>query len=89
MLDVHPCDKANKNNPPARPVEHMENAKNPDDIYGNVREWLAEKDLTAGGGWRDNAAQVRQHPIIETKGSNAWTGFRCVCEWRRWDASQH
>lgn len=85
VLDVHPCDKANKNNPPTRPVAHIENAKNPDDIYGNVREWLAEKDLTAGGSWRDSTAQVRQNPIIETKGANAWTGFRCVCAWRRWD----
>lgn len=88
VLDVHPCDKANKNNPPTRPVEYIENAKNPDDIYGNVREWLAEKDQTAGGSWRDSAAQVRQNPIIETKGANAWTGFRCVCEWRRWDANR-
>ncbi|MBS1619959.1 MAG: SUMF1/EgtB/PvdO family nonheme iron enzyme [Bacteroidetes bacterium] len=89
VFDINPCTRADKKTPPTRAVEYIENAKSPDDLYGNIREWVAENNMAAGGSWKDSARAILQQPVVETNGANAWTGFRCVCEWRRWEAARY
>lgn len=55
------------------------------DLRGNIREWLAEPNTSAGGGWKDNKEQILDRDIFINSMPNAWTGFRNVCEWKRWE----
>jgi len=55
------------------------------DSRGNVAEWGAEENMTYGGGWPHNVEYVLENDSIKSEGSNAWTGFRNVWEWKKWD----
>jgi len=54
-------------------------------LRGNVGEWLFEPNISAGGGWIDNKEYFQQQDTISTLGPNAWTGFRNVFEWKKWE----
>ncbi len=53
-------------------------------LRGNVNEWLAEPNIAAGGGWKDSRTAILRQDTFAIEAPNAWTGFRNVCEWKRW-----
>ncbi len=53
-------------------------------LRGNVNEWLSAPNVAAGGGWKDSRAAILRQDTFHLQGPNAWTGFRNVCEWKRW-----
>lgn len=54
-------------------------------LRGNVSEWTSSEDIAVGGGWLDKRERILQTDTFHTKAPNAWTGFRCVCEWKKWE----
>jgi hypothetical protein len=55
---------------------------------GNVSEWSSEPGVTFGGGWLDTKERIMQSDTFHTAGANAWTGFRNVCRWKKWEGSR-
>lgn len=54
-------------------------------LFGNVAEWLFDKDMVAGGSWNDsNRNQLQNIKKIEAS-CDAYTGFRCVARWKKWE----
>jgi formylglycine-generating enzyme required for sulfatase activity len=53
-------------------------------LKGNVSEWTSEKNVSIGGGWADKAEVTAIQDTFHLDGENAWTGFRCVCEWKEY-----
>ncbi len=51
---------------------------------GNAAEWLEEPNLTVGGGWPHNVKYVMINDSITANKANAWTGFRCVAQWKKY-----
>jgi hypothetical protein len=54
-------------------------------VRGNVGEWLAEDGISVGGSWVDSLQTIRRNDIFTTTEANAWTGFRNVCTWKKWE----
>lgn len=54
-------------------------------LRGNAREWSSKKNMSLGGGWRDDRSIVMAQDTFYTLSPNAWTGFRGVCEWKKWE----
>lgn len=80
-----PCAKGNKEPDPTVSVYQKIGRGPVYDLRGNVSEWSAEKDVTLGGGWHDQLSAVQSQDTFHTKAPNAWTGFRCVCEWKSYN----
>jgi hypothetical protein len=57
----------------------------PYNLKGNVSEWTKSTDTTIGGGWYHTRAEILNDTIFICKSSNAWTGFRCVANWKKWN----
>lgn len=55
------------------------------DSRGNVAEWGAESNITYGGGWPHNVEYVLENDTISSENANAWTGFRNVWAWKKWE----
>ena len=53
-------------------------------LRGNVSEWTSEKGICVGGGWHDCRQVIILQDTFKLQTSNAWTGFRNVCEWKEW-----
>ena len=56
-------------------------------IRGNVREWVIEPRIAVGE-CRINLAEketIKNQDIFFTNQVNAWTGFRNVCEWKKFE----
>ena len=53
-------------------------------LLGNVAEWTSADDVAIGGGWYDNKTKIIEGLKSSLKESNAWTGFRNVCVWKKW-----
>jgi len=53
-------------------------------LRGNVSEWLFEEKYTAGGSWKNTFEEIMENEIRENESPNAFTGFRNVCEWKKW-----
>lgn len=53
-------------------------------LRGNVGEWLSISNVSAGGGWIDNRTKILEDDTFHISTVNAWTGFRNVCEWKKW-----
>ena len=53
-------------------------------LRGNVGEWTSEYEVSIGGGWIDKKEIILTQDTFHVKTENAWTGFRNVCEWKRW-----
>jgi hypothetical protein len=51
---------------------------------GNIAEWGAETNITYGGGWSHNVSYIMSKDTVSVTSPNAWTGFRNVCEWKKW-----
>ncbi len=54
-------------------------------VRGNVSEWTALPHTTAGGGWNDSRDEILQSDVFRSETPNAWTGFRNVSGWKRWE----
>lgn len=54
-------------------------------LKGNVSEWTTSKDTTIGGGWYHTRAEILNDTIFKCDSSNAWTGFRNVVHWEKWE----
>lgn len=50
-------------------------------MYGNVSEWLLEKDMIIGGNWKTKRNNP-QSGAIKSVAPAVTTGFRCVCEFK-------
>jgi formylglycine-generating enzyme required for sulfatase activity len=86
--DIVPCVSGPFKGDPTRNVSTNCCSKKGNPIYnlrGNVSEWLSEKDITAGGGWKDTRTQILTSDLFVTTEANAWTGFRNVCKWKKWE----
>jgi hypothetical protein len=62
-------------------------AKNDNAIYnlrGNVSEWGFEPGIAFGGGWIDTKERIAKSDTFQINTPNAWTGFRNICEWKKW-----
>ena len=54
-------------------------------LRGNVAEWTSERFIVAGGGWKDSRENIFQTDTSTFFQTNAWIGFRNVCEWKKWN----
>jgi len=54
-------------------------------LRGNVSEWIADSGVCVGGGWRDSTERVLATDTFHLTTHNAWTGFRNVCKWKKWE----
>ncbi len=53
-------------------------------LRGNAGEWLEEEGVAAGGGWKDKRERILESDTFNIGEPNAWTGFRNICEWKKW-----
>ncbi|HTB07778.1 MAG TPA: SUMF1/EgtB/PvdO family nonheme iron enzyme [Bacteroidia bacterium] len=53
-------------------------------LRGNVSEWTSDSEVCVGGGWIDKRQVILSQDTFHLKTQNAWTGFRNVCEWKKW-----
>lgn len=53
-------------------------------LKGNVSEWLSDSDVAVGGSWKDIDERILLADTFHMSDPNAWTGFRNVCEWKKW-----
>ena len=86
QCDIIPCiNDTDKINPTV--ITKLSVSKNKNTIYnlrGNVREWIDEKNISVGGGWSDSRQKIFSQDTFYLQTENASTGFRNVCEWKRW-----
>ena len=54
-------------------------------IRGNVSEWAYEENITYGGSWNNSYYEIIQSDIIEIEKQNIYTGFRNICEYKKWN----
>ena len=54
-------------------------------LRGNVSEWSSEDGIAFGGGWNDLKQRIIETDTFHTNSANAYTGLRCVCNWREWE----
>lgn len=85
--DITPCgDNRVQTEPLIKPKRGCSLRERPVyNLRGNVSEWVSEKNKTAGGGWKDTRARTLFNDPYNTHKPNAMTGFRNVCEWKRWE----
>jgi formylglycine-generating enzyme required for sulfatase activity len=53
-------------------------------MRGNVREWTTENYISVGGGWIDKSSIILLQDTFHSEDRDCITGFRNVCEWKRW-----
>jgi len=92
-IDISPCKVDTEFYVPTEKVTGTVNPKKGSPIYNlldNVSEWTADSGVCVGGSWHDKKEIVlnvlKQDTFHRTK-PNAWTGFRNVCQWKKWDGS--
>ena len=85
VSDIIPCLRDTFINIPYIPVNNSCFTSSINNLRGNVSEWTSENEITVGGGWLDKRERIMQTDTFHTKSPNAWTGFRCVCEWKKWE----
>ena len=86
--NISPCPKENSFAKATRPVWFSIFRKKHKGIYnirGNVAEWAFENNTTFGGGWQDEQVQILANDTQVCTGTNAYTGFRNVFEWKKWE----
>lgn len=57
------------------------------DLQGHVGEWTNIPDISFGGSWNDSLKAIQENDLFPVAEPNAWTGFRNVCEWVKWDTT--
>ena len=53
-------------------------------LLGNVCEMTIKKGLSFGGSFIDSCETVKKQHFYSYTKPNAYTGFRCVCTWKKW-----
>ena len=53
-------------------------------LRGNVSEFVEEDSISVGGSWHDSKIRIFECDTFHVSKPNAWTGFRNVCEWKKW-----
>ena len=53
-------------------------------MHDNVSAWATEDGVCLGGGWHDKESIILKQDTFHRNWPNAWTGFRNVCEWKKW-----
>jgi len=53
-------------------------------LRGNVSEWIEETNYSIGGGWKNSREDILNNNKYYLDSTNAWTGFRNVCMWKKW-----
>ena len=81
--DIIPCVEDTFKNYPTVPVTSFKGSPFYN-LRGNVSEWTSEKDICVGGGWADSKEIILANNTFLLTSQNAWTGFRNVCEWKKW-----
>jgi hypothetical protein len=56
-------------------------------LVGNVAEWSSESDISVGYSWFTRKVELNEFGITYNPEStaNPYTGFRNVCEWKKWE----
>ena len=54
-------------------------------LRGNANEWSAHEHIAFGGGWNTPKALALQQDTFHITKPDASTGFRNVCEWKKWE----
>lgn len=57
-------------------------------LYGNVREFSADPNVTLGGGWTDTESSIRSGMNFSNDGAVPYIGMRCVARWELWEADK-
>ncbi len=57
-------------------------------IRGNVAELCEDSTLVLGGGWTDPLDSILLDQPFPNRAPNVATGFRNVCQWRKWDGAR-
>lgn len=90
--EVDPCDENEFENYPFAPTESRSrqvfrefNETRIIQLRGNVREWTNIEGIAYGGGWNDSLNTIMNTDTFFTTNANAWTGFRNVCRWKKWN----
>lgn len=86
--DVNPCNADSDAPPATRNVQSGCISKKGDPIYnllGNVAEWTSEDGVAAGGGWKNSRQEILKSEPFRYSDANAWTGFRNICTWKKWE----
>ncbi len=85
-VDYTPCLKSNQNADPTDKVRSRSAVRRRHEPFynlrGNVSEWTSEKDVSVGGGWADKNSILAVQDTFHSSSTNAWTGFRNVCQWK-------
>ncbi|MCF8298196.1 MAG: SUMF1/EgtB/PvdO family nonheme iron enzyme [Saprospiraceae bacterium] len=82
--DIIPCPNDTFNSLITKPVNVGCFASKLYHLRGNVSEWTSVDEISVGGGWLDKHERIMESDTFHTTTPNAWTGFRCVCEWKVW-----
>lgn len=61
-----------------------QNEKSICNLRSNVSEWSAEKNIAFRGGYIYNQYDTSTVDTFYLDKLNGWTGFRNVCEWKKW-----
>ncbi len=83
VYNVVPCIGDSLLTEPFHPTQCYQNKDIGFHFYGNVSEWLSEKDMIIGGNWKDTSSSHFNTPIINTEASTT-VGFRTICEWKEY-----
>lgn len=54
-------------------------------LRGNAGEWTSVDNICVGGGWINTKEEILKDSIFSIDSANAWTGFRNVCRWKKWE----
>jgi hypothetical protein len=71
-----------------RPVDFGTSRKTAKMLYhlvGNVAEWSSEPGIIMGGSWNNDRDSIAGVAMITADSANAWTGFRNVLTWKKWE----
>jgi hypothetical protein len=88
ISDITPCNGDSNNIDPTINIHsgaYSNEKKSIKNLRGNVSELTSEKNISVGGGWNDTREQILQSDTFQVDFPNAWTGFRNVFQWKKWD----
>lgn len=85
--DISLCLSSNNLKDPTRPVQSYfgpKNLKQIFDIRGNVSEWAKEDNITFGGNWGNDLAEIMLFDEIKASTASKYIGFRNICRFKKW-----
>ncbi|MDB4533635.1 SUMF1/EgtB/PvdO family nonheme iron enzyme [Vicingaceae bacterium] len=82
IYNIEPCLKDSMVRKPTKVVQCTKNKMMGWDFYGNVSEWLNDKNSIIGGNWVDSNTLNFDVPI-KNEYPTEYVGFRCVARWKK------